>query len=606
MKTYRKTINIAVIFLTILAGFAHVNAQTAAMKKFKTAQAYESSGEFQNASEIYLELFEYNPKINDFFDGVVRCYKSLSKYDDLIPVIEEKINVYPEVSDYAIYGETLWRLGENEKAREAWAAGIELNPRMRETYRLIARSQIELRLFDKAISTFKQARRTFNNDELFSDELSQLYVAVGDVKSGVDEILRLFETTNSIPTAQGRLTALMTTDQAAEYIGEKIAAKASNRSNINYRRLYAWFLSATDRPEEALDVYISIDKSINGAGREVVEFAGNAARENNFDVAARAYEYVIAMGKSSPHAVSALYGYASTLEKKFETENTLSEDAAKRIIDHYEKIVKDFRRTNYAADAKLRIARIYMDHLHDEKRAVKELEELVKEFNNPKTVAEALLELGRINALKENFDKAVEFYSEVKKRFYRQYPDMANEADYRTAELLYYQGYIDSAAAIFAECAALSNSDAANDAIERSAIIQAAKDIPEAIKKFAGAEFYEEKREFAKALELYEEVGKIAPFSDLAERSVVRRAKIEMGRNAYETSREILKSALEANPQSIYADYFLVLIGDSHFDQGEYSKAEDYYKECLAEYPKSIRLEYARERIRYIRSNYLN
>jgi tetratricopeptide (TPR) repeat protein len=607
MKTYIISLKSLAFFFLLFVAVSSVDAQTESMKRFKLAQAFENNGDFENAARIYTDLFNYNPKIDEYFEGVVRAYNQLSRFVELEPLIEKRIGVKPTPETYSMLAATQWKLGDNEKAGSSWEKAIAQAPRNSAAYQAVAGSQIELRLFPKAISTYLTARDNLKSKDIFADELSRLYIATGDVKNGVGEILNYFKATNSIPLTQGRLSALMTNPKSIEFVGKEVKDLAdSHTDNFIYKKLYGWFLTATNRYDEALDIYIQVDKTFNASGREVLDFSNDALKDGKYNPAIKGFEYVIALGRKSPNAVSALYGYAAALQKKFENENSLSEEFVDRVIESYEVIIKEFPRSHYAANAKYTIATIYLNYLDDKDKAIEELHELINKFKYTKTVARGYLKLGSIYAADEDFAKAEEQYKEARHKFQKSLPDVSLEADYRLAELLYYRGNIDSALVLFKEFSTITDSDVANDAIERSLIIENGKDYPEAVKLYAKAEFYLEKRDFPEAISMFTEAAAKAGGSDIEERSIIKAAEIKMKLGAYQAARQMIEDIKDKYDDSLFGDYSLIIIGKSYLKEKNYQAAVDSFKELLVKYPKSIYLEQARENIRNIRSNYLN
>jgi tetratricopeptide (TPR) repeat protein len=290
-------LNKLIVFLVFSLFVSNIAlSQNADEEKFKLAESYEKNGDFKSAARMYSDLFNEQPGNDAYFQGLVRSYKAMNQFSDLWPIIEKRLSVKKNPDSYAIYGEILWRTGKTSEANKAWENAISLAPRSPDTYLDVANSQISLRLFDKSVSTLEKGRSELNSSTVFSDQLSQLYIATGNFAKGTNEVLNLFEQTNNLGIAQGRLSALLSNPDAASYVNSIIKSRADG-DNINYKKLYAWFLRSTKKYEEAFEVYKKIDAMQASNGMEVLNFANSSSSDGQTDIALKAYEYIIDMGR---------------------------------------------------------------------------------------------------------------------------------------------------------------------------------------------------------------------------------------------------------------------------------------------------------------------
>jgi tetratricopeptide (TPR) repeat protein len=528
-----------IIVVLFFVSFNSLASQVISEEKFKIGQSYEKGGDMFSAQRIYLELYESNKQNKEYFDALKRTYMALNQYSDFINIVEERFNTFKSPDMYALYGELLWRTGQVDEANDIWSEAIQdqKNPQI---YQVIAESQVRLFLFEKAITTFLKAREETGNNALFADELSQLYIATGDYTLGTKEVLVLFEKTSNLAIAQGRLSALMTSDEAVEHIQTILKEKSAGK-NIAYKQLYVWFLRQNSQLDEALQLIIEIDKYSNNPGKEIYDFARNSLYDGHYDIALKAFEAVIDMGNNSRYQRNAEYEYVRTLEAKLRDQQDIPKDQVKEIINRYEEIVRNQKNDRNARDGKYRIAWLYYEFLEDNEKASEYLEELVSEKVSDNINADALIMLGDISFKEGNEDKAKMRYDIMIRYFCNTAPDQCYKAKLRLADLMYFSGNIDSARAMYADLTSNFDKDYMNDAIEKLVIIDQNKTNEFAMQLYAEAEKYERQKNKDMATEKYFQIIKEANYSDLAERSYINIVKIYLADNKQEDAKNLLE-----------------------------------------------------------------
>ncbi|OGU13491.1 MAG: hypothetical protein A2X61_11600 [Ignavibacteria bacterium GWB2_35_12] len=588
--------------VVLIAWLSSVLAQNSYEQKYQLAEAYEITGDFENASRLYYEIYKITPKNKRYLNAVVRSYKALHQYSNLLSIIQEHLKIEKTPDLIVLYGELNWRTGKTNDANKAWQEALEMPPKNPEIYINVAESQSILMLFDKAIKTLENGQGEFSNSFSFSEKLIPLYIATGDYVKGVDEILEVFESDKNLPIAQGRLSALMTGKNAKIYINKELDKKASLFDNGQfYLRLYGWFLKSID-PEKALVIFKKLDDKTGGIGTEIARFANDSKQDGQYDIALKAYDMVIAKGKNNPHFLTCLYGFARTLEYKTQENPNLSREMVENIISRYKQIVKEYSYDLTAADARMRIAQLSLDYLNDRETAKEELQAIIKQFPHQPITASSLNLLGSVLMMENKMEDAGKAFSLVINKYQRYAPQEVDRASYLLAQIQYYTGNIDSAFTLFTNVSSNTGSDIANDALNKIILIDQNKQFTQGLKLFAEAEFKEWQKDSAEALNLYQRVFETTVGSDLAEQSVIRQAKIYYQKADYIQVRKLLLNLLEKIPDTIYGDIAHLLIGDSFLDEKNTDDAVKYYTQLIVKYPRSIYLQEVRDKIRKIRA----
>ncbi|MCK5741120.1 MAG: tetratricopeptide repeat protein, partial [Chlorobi bacterium] len=343
-------------------------------------------------------------------------------------------------------------------------------------------------------------------------------------------------------------------------VGEIISDKAKdNRNNVLYLKLYSWFLHTTKKYDKALDIIVKVDKILKAQMREVYSFANNARKDGNFYIAVKAYGKVIDYGKDkNKYYASALYGYARTLEEQLREEKNISPERIEKIIDRYRKMITDYPKRNTSVEARYRIALIMLNKQNDPESAAEELRILINNHSNVKLAAKASILLGSIYVMSDDLDKASELFAGMRKKYTRIAPEEVILADYKIAEIVYFQGDIDSAKVLLGKISVQSTSDAANNALEKVIMIEQNTELVMALSKYAEAELREYQNKLEDAYVLYKETATISAGDDLCDRSTIRAAELGYKLKKKNETDSMLINYLEEYPESIYADQALI------------------------------------------------
>lgn len=597
--------NIILVYILLTVSTVFTYGQNIYEQKFKLAESYELNGDFEKALRIYTELMNEKPNSDLYFNGYVRVMKSMNKYSEMLPVVLERLQKNQTLNLLDLYAELNWRTGKPDAANSNWEKALNEYPDSPTTYEFIAQTQVNLRLFDKAIATLLKGRDKFNDPVLFSDLLIRLYIATGDYQNGTKEILNLLNKDFNMPQAQGRLYALMINQTAKEYIGDELKRISGRyQDNIAIQEVYAWYLKTTEKSDEALELVIRIDEMKKTNGLEIVNFASSASRDGDYETALKAYRIIVNKGKSNPYASTALFGFTRALEQKMQLDKKkFDQDAVEDIIDSYKKILKEYPRTPNAADSRLRLAGIYYTYLGDTENAIDELEALLKEFSSSQYSVSAYLELGKIYIINGDLEKAEESFAKIQQLNRFASAEQKDIALYNTALLKYFKGEIEKAKAAFSELSNNPNSDIANDVIRKIYIISSNEEKVAALDLYAKAEYKEFQKKPDEAVKLLKEAARLSGNSMLGEMALLKAAEIEFDRGNYSSSREFITELNKIFPESKNIDQRIMLTAETFYYENNMSDALKYYTELITKYPASIHIQEARKKIRIIRKD---
>ena len=598
------------IFLYSVVSFFILNigySQSTTDRKLSLAQSYEQVGQLDNAIRIYEEVYAEDKGYLQAFHGLVRSYKLKNMNAKLLVLLEDRVQFDKKAVNYILLGEARWNAGKSSEADESWETALKSEPKNQYMYADLADVQTRLQLYTKAINTYKTGRKnvsTNNGLTLYTEELSKLFIAVGDTKGAMDETLTLLMESGALPAVEARIYALMQEEDNLKLIDETLNDFIDkNSSNYMANELYSWYQTNIGNHEKAFEYTIKADDISKQEGRLIITFAGNAEQAGNTDIALEAYQYLIDQGKSNKFFTSAIYSYTRTLEAKMMFDKNLSKDNIKTIIKRYRTITEEFPKSTTAADAYLEIARLQKERLNDYKSSEETLFELTKEIPGAPQAGTAMVELSEIFISRGDLVEAKGFLETAKVRYGRSNRDLLELVGYRQALIEYYTGNLDSAEALFLVLSEVKDNDIANDVLEKNSIISDKYKEEEKVKVFAAAEYDMIRLDTASAITKYETIiNELRNYdTEIWQRSHLILSDIYLARKNNQKADFYLEEFIKNLPDGVHTDKALFKLANNKVAAGENSKAIELYSRILMDFLNSIYLDRARLKIRELR-----
>ena len=597
---YKFFVKILLLLVFSASLFAQVDEQ-----KFNLAQSYEKGGDITAALRLYEEIYQTN-KAEKYFEPIVRIYKQQNRFEELKPFIDERLKTHNSAKLLILSGEINWRLGNTNEANAAWEKskkdfGKDLN-----TYINLTATLNSLRLFDKSITVLIEAKQKFVDNITIIDGLLKVYTVTGNYQDGFREVLYYLSLTRNLQQTQGKLFGFMVSSEANDFIAQSFNREIKRNEDLQLLSLYGWFLRVNNNFDKAFEVFQQIDKMRNAQGNEIYRFAEESRRDGEFDIALKAFKSIIEMGKNTHLLHSAIYSYTKTMEEKLSSKSLITKEDAASIIKSYQSIIKDYPKTDYSEQSKIRIAYLEKNVLKNNKNAIESLKSVIDTKLNAIYVVQAMNELSEIYLANGEIEQANEIISTMLKQYKSQSsrPEIAlelNQGKFNQAEILYYSGKTDSALSIYYELTKSLDDDIANDALARISFIEQNKDFVKALNLFSEAEYFQLQGKHSNALNNFYEVIKVGAGEQIGEIAIIRAAELEIEKNDLVKAKKLLQAYISDNMYPLFGDKALFILGNIAEKSNNNSEAIDFYVNILEKYPRSILISEARKKIRTLR-----
>lgn len=588
--------------------------------RYRLAQSYERSGDFEAAVKIYRELYTKEPLNLVVMEALKRGLLQLKRYDDAIALIQQSLTSNPrDFNQLAQLGSIYIQKSDEKLAWEAWERAIAVEPKREITYRVVGNYIVQGRLFEKAIELYRRARIACADPTLFSNDIAYLYSIILKYPEATAEyISQIRQNPGQLGYVQSRISSYTGRPEGLEAAIRIVNdVTKSEPGNVSFQKLLAWLLMEGKQFDRAYVVYTSIDDMINAGGRELFQFAEHALKEKAFDVASRAYSDIIGHHPNFEYSPQAKFGYARTLEElgalsdtlrripTYEKPITEPSTSYAGVITAYNAVIMQYPRSEIAARSLLRIAIIRQERFFDLDAARSTLESIERSFSMyPQVFLEAKLRLGDVHLMLGDLQKAEEHYSSLA----GQIPLVGEErerAALHLAELDYLRGKFNESVEKLKPLLQNTHADIANDAIALQIFVQEnLKEHEAALKEFAKADLLRRQRKLPQALAAFESVSASFPEAPLVAEALLHIGDIHA--RMLQPARAIASYERLVNefPESLSLDRALVNIGRT-YENGlnDHAKAIAAYQSLLEKYPNSIYAGEARRRVRELRGD---
>jgi tetratricopeptide (TPR) repeat protein len=581
---------------------------------YRLAQTYEQSGHYKEANQIYEKLYRRNPSSYSYFSGYTRTLTALKKYDEVIAICKEKLKRNPaDINTYGLLGSVYYLKNEREKAYEVWDEAVTVNGGQSINYRIIANYAMQTRAFEKAKELLREGKRKSGSPELFSFDLANLYSLTMDYADATKEYCEILRVKpKQFYTVKNRIAALLTSESAQKEIITTLEHCSRKYENGKIDELLAYAYKETGEYDKALTIIKELDEKKGAKGKVVFSFANEALRNNNFEIAVSAFEYLLDEYRDAPYAEQAELGFAKAkiaVEKAKIKNSDFWKPLKKRVSVSprmFERAVKILERlslsNNYKVkhEARKMLAALYFSPIADYEKADSLYGLIIADNRNGTDAVSASIARGEIALLTDgDFAKAEKFFKTALNNKLKISLKIKDKAIYFLGGIKYWEADFSDAEKYFSKLAAKKTSDYSNDAIEKKLIISMFKNDSLRLARFSRADYFLFENDFDSARALLSPLAENKNLFILNNVAKLKIAEIFIAENRFGEAIKLLGNLVENNMPEIFPDRALKELGDVYFyGIKNYEKAREVYNKFLEKYPESLYINMIRENIK--------
>ncbi len=575
------------------------------------AAQYFRQGDYQKASAIYEKLVQVDltPVV---YQNYLECLFHLREFGKAERLAKNRARSLPSDISYQVdLGWILDRWGKPREAQRQFTeliSSIKADPDQVESLAAALRSRNYL---DLSLEAYQKGRKLLGDRHSLHFSIADLHNQRRDFSSMMNEYIDYLEfDKSSMSKVQGVLQDVIAIDpnfEKNDALRTVLLGRTQRHpSNLMYTHMLLWLTIQQKDFRLAFTQARAIDRRLRQEGELVVNVAILATSNEEYDVAADAYRYLLEKGTSSAYYLDAKIGLLTVRFKQATAGYQMVRKDLVEVEKEYLKALEEFGTSVQTVGLVRNLANLQAFYLGNSQGAIDLLEKtLLLPGMNQLTLAECRIELADILLLAGQVWDATLLYSQVYKLL-RDHP-LAHEAKFKNARLSFYIGEFDWAKAQLDVLKAGTSRLIANDAIKLSLKIQdniGEHQVTEPLQMYARAEMLAFMNRFDEATNLLDSVTILFPTHQIADDVLIARAEIKISQGFYREADELLALIVKNHPRGLLADEALFKRAELHervFLDNE--MARELYLQLIQSYPGSLYSVTARNRWRYLRES---
>jgi len=487
--------------LCVFFGYAFAKAQSEQL-----ARNYANQGEYEKAIISYKKALEKQRGNSTLIEGLIKSYQQLEQYD----LASEELQQQLKNSRYK--GLLIVETGYNEElrgndslARVYYDQAIQgvRDGRMQTTR--VARTFQGHNLLDEAVATF-EAAMVANPNSNYSLPLARLYGELGEVEKMFDSCLDLIsKNPDYISATQRTFSEYITNDPEnnANIIFRKtLLRRLQKEPKVVFNGLLSWLFVQQEQYNKAFVQEKAIYKRTDGSYDGLVDLADIAIEEEAYE---DAQAILIFLKENIVNEDIKLEAEQKLIQIDVKQASTPEEKES--IKTRFETLLSTPNMLDYIVPVQVDYAHFIAFNMENPDEAITYLKEKITRPRGRFDEARLKMELADILVLKEKFNQALIYYSQIQNKIKNNV--ISQEARFKVAKTSYYKGDFDWAEQQLDVLKKGSTQLIANDALELLLVIRdntVDDSLQTALKKYAKADLLAYQSKPEDAITLYEQI----------------------------------------------------------------------------------------------------
>lgn len=599
------------LFLCLAATSFEVSAQqNPDVSKAQLANKYYNSKEFEKAAVLYNELYE-TTKSPHYFEFYLTCLIESNQLE----IAEKEIKKALRKNDnpatlYVQWAMLLKKQGLEQDADEKFQEAIETVKPARSDYTRLANIFLSKGEYDYAEQLYLKAPKEMP-EESFNYELGRVYLYQRNYSKMFDVYLDMIrDDEKMLPRMESAVQNAFRLD-VDHSLRNQLQTAVLNRMQqdpdvIAYNRLIIWLFLSEKKYSMALRQQVALDKRGLNEEPMIMELARIAGRNEGYDDALQAYDYLIAKGDASPYLFMAKVNRMNLLYDQFENQ-AAGFLAVSKLAEQFEHTLDElgFEADTYSLI--LHYAHLLTFDLQQPDRAIDMLSRsLDLEQLDPFEKDELKTELADVYVFSGDVWEAILLYSQVIED--NKTNELGDQVKMKKARLGYYMGEMSWAKAQLDVLKASTSKLIANDAMQLSLFIGNNMNLDTTsipLQLFAEADLLLFRHQTDAAWAMLDSLQKTYPFHTLQDDIFFRKASIREKQGNWTEAVGWLEKIVAEYPYDLLADDALLDLGDLYRTKlNDPEKAKEYYLKLMQDHPGSVHVEQARADFRKLRGDF--
>ncbi|RMG20694.1 MAG: hypothetical protein D6730_19345 [Bacteroidetes bacterium] len=590
--------------LLVLLGLMGLGLYAQPGAEAQLAEQYFADAEFESALELYEKLYKNQPE-EQYGLRIAACYEALNQYEEALKFLDKSIRKQPRIVIFPVLkAMILEKTGAFKEAEKLYKEIIDKKLLIEADFVRVGSYLYQQGRLELALQTYLKGRKRMKDPYIFSSEIANIYVQMGEFEAATQEYLnKYYGNPSNLSSVNLDILNMVNADSQEEVERALLSAVDKHPSDLGIRSILYEYYVLSENFYEAFIQVKSIDRLFREDGARVYYFGQTMRNNKEYELSNSAFDYIIDRHKNSAYYYQAFIEKAVNGELRAFEQLPVNLAAVRQAVDAYSDLLDKFGRKPAYFNAIYRRDNLMVFYLFELDEALAELQNIVRQPLLPEQWAKAKLLIGDILLMQKDYNQAKLTYTEVSERFHDS-PTGAL-AKYKLGQLAYYKGEFQLAQALLSAIKDNTHNDISNDAIKLNlAIIDntGLDTTTTALEIFAQAQLLAYQRNFDEALALMDSVAYNFPNHTLADDILWEKAQIALKRDDIPLALEYIDRILQVFPTDIYGDdalYTKARIYD--YNREKHQEAMQFYLQFLTTYPGSLYSVEVRKRIRELR-----
>ncbi|WP_162054026.1 tetratricopeptide repeat protein [Pontibacter pamirensis] len=596
--------------LLSLLMLAAVPAARAQHQDLELARQYLSQGDYKKAESLYAKLINEQRLFNVVYPDYLKVLLAQQNYKEAEKLVKKTSKRFPDNPGYEVDLGIVYQAAGNKAAAEKQFNNL-ISGLKPEAVITMASAFIQNELYDYAEKAYLRGRELNNDPMAYNRSLISLYMYRQKTEQLIFEALNLVQADEKeLGYAQNMLQNSMREEEHFDALEKELILKVQqNPDKLAFNELLIWLYVQRRDFYSALLQARAVDKRTRSGGTRVMELGAISLKNNDYQGAIEAYEYIVQEYPEGPYYLVARQRLINAREEQVQNTFPVSGEKIQALLADYDALLSEVGRTSETVEVLQHMASLYAFQLDDKEKAIALLQEAISMPRaNSSLVADSKLTLGDIYLLKGEPWESTLLYSQVEKS-HKETP-VGHEAKLRNARLNYYKGDFELAQAHLDILKLATSREIANDAMDLSLLITDNTGLDTstvAMEAYAAIDLLVFQNKLQEAQQALDGMLQQFPGHSLTDEIYFQKANIYERTGDFEKAVENLQKIVDGPKIDILSDdalYKLAFIYEENLQDRE--KAQQLYNDLLVKHQGSIFAAEARKRFRKLRGDTVN
>lgn len=569
------------------------------------AKNYFENGEYEKALIEYQRLYQKSPNNINYINQIIGSFQQLEKYDEagqFLLKLLERVN-YPAF--YVDLGYNYQLKNDTVSANNYYKKALSsLDQNVNNVFRVAPVFQSHS-LLKEALATYNKAM-ILKPDLNFNLQLAEIYGEQGDVEkmfvSYIDFVQGNEVALSNIKRAINDFISEDATSENNLLLKKILLKKMQQEPDILWNNMLSWLFIQQKNFDKAFIQEKAIFNRRPESLERIVELSNIAINENEDVVAKEILNYLINTAQDIETLLIANYNLLQ-IEIKESSRKDYDKINAKFLV-----LFNQYGTFSQTLDLQISYAHFLAFNFNQASEATTFLENTLKLPLSDLQKAQVKLELGDIYVLKEEFNTALVYFTQIQRSLKNS--TISQEARFKVAKTSYFKGDFTWAESQLKILKASTSQLIANDALDLKLLISDNKyedSLQVALKLYAKADLMVFQNKDEEAIVMLDSILNKHKTESIIPQALYKQAKIFEKRKEYDKAENNYSSIIKNYRDGILVDdatFALANLYENYLMKPEMAKA--LYEDIVFNHLDSIYFIEARKRYRALRGDAIN